>query len=62
MISSLFSTKARVFRLAGNMVAVSRRRQATPEWSNVLVSAAKEELLDSSTPDSELRDRIQARL
>ena len=62
MIFSLFSPKARVFRLAGNMVAVSRKRQVTPEWSGGLVSAAKEELLDSMTPDSELRDRIQARL
>ena len=47
-----------MFRLAGNMVAVSRKRQATPEWSGGLVSAAKEELLDSLTPDSELRDFI----
>ena len=57
---SCFAPKARVFRLAGNMVAVSRKRKVTPEWIDGLVAAGKGELLDSLSSDSELRDRIQA--
>ena len=49
-----------MFRLAGNMVAVSRKRKVTPEWIDGLVAAGKGELLDSLSSDSELRDRIQA--
>ena len=49
-----------MFRLAANVVAVSRKRRETPEWSEGLVSAAKHELLDSSDTDSELRNGIQA--
>ena len=55
------SPKARVFRLAGNIVAVCRKRQATPEWSDDLVSAAKSELIESSGTDLDLRDWVQSR-
>ena len=50
-----------MFRLAGNIVAVCRKRQATPEWSDDIVSAAKNELIESSGTDLDLRDWVQSR-
>ena len=46
-----------MFRLARSVVEVCRKRKgANPEWSSSLVSAAKEELLESTDTDTELRN------
>ena len=51
-----------MFRLARSVVEVCRKRRgATPEWSGALVAAAREELLESTDPDTELRNGIRAR-
>ena len=50
-----------MFRLAGNIVAVCGKRQAAPEWSDGLVSAAKSELVESLDMDLDLRDWVQSR-
>ena len=50
-----------MFRLARSVVEVCRKRKgANPEWSSSLVSAAKEELLESTDTDTELRNGIRA--
>ena len=52
-----------MFRLARSVVEVCRKRRgATPEWSGGLVSAAREELLESTDTDTELRNGIRAAL
>ena len=50
-----------MFRLARSVVEVCRKRRgANPEWSGALVSAAREELLESTDTDTELRNGIRA--